>query len=60
MKSGSAHKHILKPPRLHSALQSPLRVAFLNPKTVRDKLVRSKLREFVRGDQFETMVTKKK
>ena len=38
-----AHKHILKSPRLHSALPSLLRVAFRNPKTIRDKLVRSKL-----------------
>ena len=41
-----AHKHVLKSPRLYSALSSPPRVAFQNPKTIRDKLVRSKLKEF--------------
>ena len=35
-----AHKHVLKPPRLHSALPSPSRVVFQNPKAIRDKLVR--------------------
>ena len=29
-----AHKHVLKPPRLHSALPSPPKVAFQNPKTI--------------------------
>ena len=38
-----AHKHIIKS-RQHSALPSPPRVAFRNPKTIRDKLVRSKLK----------------
>ena len=42
-----AYKHILKPPRLLSALPSPPRVAFRNAKTIRDKLVRSKLKEFI-------------
>ena len=37
------HKHVLKSPRLHSALPSQSRVAFRNPKTIRSKLVRSKL-----------------
>ena len=41
-----AHKHVLKSPRLHSGLPSPPRVSFRNPKTIRDKLVRSKLKEF--------------
>ena len=40
---GKAHKHVLKSPRLHSALPSPPRAAFRNPKTISDKLVRSKL-----------------
>ena len=39
-----AHKHVLKSPRLLSALTSPPRVAFQNGKTIRDKLVRSKLK----------------
>ena len=38
-----AHKHVLKSPRLHSALPSPPGVAFWHPKTIRDKLVFSKL-----------------
>ena len=37
-----AHKHVLKPPRLHSAVLSPSRVAFQNPKAIRDKPVRFK------------------
>ena len=37
-----AHKDVLKSPRLHSALPSQPRVAFRNPKTIRDKLVLSK------------------
>ena len=37
------HKHVLKSPRLHSALPSQSGVAFRNPKTIRSKLVRSKL-----------------
>ena len=41
-----AHKHVLILPSLHSGLPSPTRVAFRNPKTIRDKLVRSKLKEF--------------
>ena len=45
-----AHKHILKSPRLHSALPSPPRVAFRNPKRIRDKLVRSNLKEFIYKD----------
>ena len=37
------YKQFLKSPRLHSALRSPPRVAFRNPKIIRDKLiVRSK------------------
>ena len=43
-----AHKHVLKSPRLPSALPSPPRLfAFRNPKKIRDKLVRSKLKEFI-------------
>ena len=44
------HKHVLKLPRLHGALPSPSRVAFRNPKAMRDKLVRSKLKEFIYKD----------
>ena len=39
-----AQKHLLKSPRLHSALLSPPKAAFRNPETIRDKLVRSKLK----------------
>ena len=42
-----AHKHVLKSPRLLSAVPSPPRVAFRNPKRIREKLVRSKLKEFI-------------
>ena len=42
-----AHKQVLKSPRRHSALPSPPKVAFRNPKTIRDKLVRSKLSELI-------------
>ena len=45
-----AHEDVLKPPRLHSALPSPSRVAFRNPKAIRDKLVRFKLKQFVYKD----------
>ena len=45
-----AHKHALKSPRLLSVLPSPPRVAFRNAKTIRDKLVRSKLKEFIYKD----------
>ena len=45
-----AHKHVLKPPRLHSAVLSPSRVAFQNPKAIRDKPVRFKLKEFIYKD----------
>ena len=38
---------VLKSSRLHRALPSPPRVAFRNPKTIRDRLVRSKLKEFI-------------
>ena len=34
-----AHKHVLKSPKLHSALPSQTRVAYSNPKTIRYKLV---------------------
>ena len=42
-----AHKHLPKSPRLLSAQP---RVAFRNPKTPKDKLVRSKLKEFIHKD----------
>ena len=42
-----AHKHVLKSSRLLNALPSPPRVAFRNAKTIRDKLVRSKSKEFI-------------
>ena len=44
------HKYVLKTPRPHSALLSPLRIAFGNTKTIRDKLVRSNLKEFIYKD----------
>ena len=40
----SAHRHIEKSPLLKSVLPKPPRVAFCNPKFLRDKLVRSKLK----------------
>ena len=40
-----AHKHVLKSPRLHNGLPSLPKVAFQNPKTISDKLVRSKLKK---------------
>ena len=58
-----AHKHVLKSQRLHSALPSPPRVAFRNPITIGDKVVRFKLKEFIykdAGNRFESTVTKKK
>ena len=42
-----AHKQVLKSPRRHSTLPSLPKVAFRNPKTIRDKLVRSKLSELI-------------
>ena len=42
-----AHKHVLKSPRPYSSLPLPSRVTFRNPKTIRDKLVCSKLKEFI-------------
>ena len=45
-----ADKHGLKSPRLTSGLPSPPRVASRNPKRIRNKLVRSKLKEFVCKD----------
>ena len=41
----SAHRFIEKSPTLKAVLPKPPRVAFRNPKTLRDKLVRSKIRE---------------
>ena len=41
------HKHVLKSPRLHGALPSQTRVAPWNPKTIRDKLVLSKLKKYI-------------
>ena len=41
------HKHVLKSASLHSALPSPPGVAFRNPKTIRDNLIRAKLKEFI-------------
>ena len=43
-------KYVLKSPTLHSALPSPPRVAFRNPKAIRDKLVLSKFKEFIYKD----------
>ena len=45
-----AHKYVLKSTRLHSALPSLPRVAFRNAKTIRDKPVSSKLKEFTYKD----------
>ena len=39
-----AHRHIEKSPVLYQVLPKPPRVAFRNPKTLKDKLVRSKLK----------------
>ena len=39
-----AHRHILKSPILSQVLPKPPRVAYRNPKTLKDKLVRSKLK----------------
>ena len=44
----SAHKHVLKSLRLHSALPSPPRVLILSK--LKDKLVLSKLKEFIYQD----------
>ena len=41
----SAHRYIEKSLALKAVLPKPPRVAFRNPKTLRDKLVRSKIRE---------------
>ena len=38
-----AYKHLLKSPSFHSALPSQPRIAFRNPKTIKDKLELSKL-----------------
>ena len=39
------HKHVLKSPRFHGALLSQTSVASWNPKTIREKLVLSKLKK---------------
>ena len=39
-----AHRHVQKSPVLQAVLPKPPRIAFRNPKTLRDKLVRSKLK----------------
>ena len=39
-----AHRHTIRSPRLSAVLASPPRVAFRNPKTLKDHLVRSKLK----------------
>ena len=41
------HKHVLKLPRLHGTPSSTTRKVFRYPKTIRNKLVRSKLKEFI-------------
>ena len=42
-----AHRHVLKSPRLHSAVLTPPRVAFRNPERIKNKRVRSKLKGFI-------------
>ena len=49
-----AHRYVLNSQRLSGVLPSPLRVAFQNPKTLRDRLVRSKLK----ADKEEASVYK--
>ena len=44
------HRHVLNLPRLGSILPSQPRVAFRNPKTIRNKVARSKLKEFIYKD----------
>ena len=39
-----AHRHTIRSRRLNAVLPSPPRVAFRNPKTLKDHLVRSKLK----------------
>ena len=39
-----AHQHVQKSPVLKAVLPKPAHIAFRNPKTLRDKLVRSKLK----------------
>ena len=39
-----ADRHVQKSPVLKAVLPKPPRIAFRNPKTLRDKLVRSKLK----------------
>ena len=45
-----AHRHTLKSPRLQYVLPTPLRVAFPNDKSLKDKLARSKLKNLNRRD----------
>ena len=47
----SAHRFIEKSPALKAVLPKPLHVAFRNPKTFRDKLVRSKIKENDEGER---------
>ena len=47
---GRTHKDVQKSSRLHSALPSPSRVDFWNPKTIKDKLVLSELKKFIYRD----------
>ena len=44
------HEYVLKSLRLHGALSSQTRVASWNPKTIREKLVLSKLKKFIYKD----------
>ena len=39
------HRHTIRSPRLSAVLPSPSRVAFSNPKTLKDHLVRSKAKD---------------
>ena len=51
-----AHRHILKSPILSKVLPKPPRVAFRNPKTLKDKLVRSKLRTLTSENEIKGFV----
>lgn len=49
------HKHVVKSLRLNAVLPTPPRIAFRNPKTLKDMLVRSKLKTETSLLQLGTM-----